>query len=274
MLRMGPSALVAVPRMRRDGTMTLVSAKGQLRVVLGAAPGVGKTYAMLSVGEHLVAEGADVVVGYADTHHRAVTEAKLRNLEQIPAKRVTYRGATFEELDTDAVIVRRPAVALVDELAHTNVPGGCHIKRWQDIEEILDAGIDVVTTVNVQHLNSLNDAVEALTGVAQHETVPDAVVSAATSVELIDVAPEELRSRLGAILGGRTGSVLRQARGSPGSCEWSEARGSCIRQRWSMTYLPLIFASNPSIRSARSLSPPAVCTSSRSRISRVSSYVC
>jgi len=152
---------------------------------------------MLAEGRRLTLEGTDVVVAYADSHHRQQTEAGLRDLERIPTKKATYRGASFEEMDTDAVIARRPNVALVDELAHTNVPGGLHVKRWQDVEAILDAGIDVITTVNVQHLESLNDAVEALTGVAQGETVPDVVVAAATSVELIDVDPVVLRRRLG-----------------------------------------------------------------------------
>jgi len=177
--------------------MAPVHAKGKLYVMLGTAPGVGKTCAMLEEGQRLAANGADVVVAYADSHHRQQTDARLGNLEQVPPHPVTYRGASFEELDTDAVTARRPQVALVDELAHTNVPGGCHLKRWQDVEEILDAGIDVLTTLNVQHLDSLNDAVETLTGVAQHETVPDAVVAAATSVDLIDVDPEVLRRRLG-----------------------------------------------------------------------------
>jgi two-component system sensor histidine kinase KdpD len=152
---------------------------------------------MLAEGRRLTLEGTDVVVAYADSHHRQQTEAGLRDLERIPTKKATYRGASFEEMDTDAVIARRPNVALVDELAHTNVPGGRHVKRWQDVEAMLDAGIDVITTVNVQHLDSLNDAVEALTGVAQGETVPDVVVAAATSVELIDVDPVVLRRRLG-----------------------------------------------------------------------------
>ncbi len=172
------------------------SKRGRLRVLLGAAPGVGKTFAMLVEGQKLASQGVDVVVALAETHHREGTEARLRSLEQIAAKRVTYRGTSFEEMDTDAVIARRPEVALIDELAHTNVPGGRHIKRWQDVEEILAEGIDVITNINVQHIDSLNDSIESLTGVAQRETVPDALVAAAESVELIDIDPELLRRRL------------------------------------------------------------------------------
>ncbi len=171
-------------------------ARGRLRVYLGAAPGVGKTYAMLAEGRRRRSRGTDVVVGYVETHGRAATAAQLGDLPVVPRKKVEYRDATFEEMDLDAVLARRPAVALVDELAHTNAPGGRHEKRWQDIEELLDAGIDVVSTVNVQHLESLNDVVERITGVVQRETVPDAVVRAADQIELVDMSPEALRRRM------------------------------------------------------------------------------
>ena len=137
-----------------------------------------------------------MVVGYVETHGRPATAAQLGDLPVVPRKKVEYRGATFEEMDLDAVLARRPAVALVDELAHTNAPGGRHEKRWEDIETLLDAGIDVISTVNVQHLESLNDVVERIAGVVQRETVPDAVVRAADQIELVDMSPEALRRRM------------------------------------------------------------------------------
>lgn len=171
-------------------------ARGTLRIYLGAAPGVGKTYAMLNEGARRAARGADVVIGFVETHGRANTLAQIRDLEVIPRRAVAYRGTTFEEMDLDAVLERRPTVALVDELAHTNTPGMRNDKRWQDVEELLDAGIDVVSTVNVQHLESLNDVVERITGVAQRETVPDSFVRNADQVELVDMSPEALRRRM------------------------------------------------------------------------------
>ena len=150
--------------------------RGHLRVYLGAAPGVGKTYAMLGEGHRRLARGTDVVVGFVETHGRPNTEELVAGLEAIPRAQLQYRGSTFSEMDLDAILARRPAVVLVDELAHTNVPGSRNIKRWEDIRELLDAGIDVITTVNIQHLESLNDTVEAITGIKQQETVPDAVV--------------------------------------------------------------------------------------------------
>ncbi len=170
--------------------------RGRLRVYLGAAPGVGKTYAMLGEAERRVDRGTDVVVGYAETHGRPHTSALLEGLEIIPRRRIEYRGATFEEMDLDAILARRPAVALVDELAHTNIPGSRNEKRWQDIEELLAAGIDVVSTVNIQHLESLNDVVEKITGVPQRERVPDSVVRSADQVELVDMTPEAVRRRM------------------------------------------------------------------------------
>ncbi|MFI9045478.1 ATP-binding protein [Streptomyces sp. NPDC053427] len=163
---------------------------------LGAAPGVGKTYRMLDEGRRRARRGTDVVVAYAECHARPHTEEKLEGLEMVPRTHREYRGGTFSELDLDAVLTRSPAVALVDELPHTNVPGGRNAKRWQDIEEILAAGIDVVTTVNVQHLESLNDVVEKITGVPQRETVPDEVVRRAHQIELVDMPAEALRRRM------------------------------------------------------------------------------
>jgi Osmosensitive K+ channel histidine kinase len=152
--------------------------RGTLRVYLGAAPGVGKTYAMLDEGQRRASRGADVVVAFVETHDRPRTADKLAGLEVVARRDVVYRDTTFAELDLDAVLARNPEVALVDELAHTNVPGLQHAKRWQDVETLLEAGIHVISTVNVQHLESLNDVVQAITGVPQRETVPDSVVRA------------------------------------------------------------------------------------------------
>jgi two-component system, OmpR family, sensor histidine kinase KdpD len=171
-------------------------ARGQLRIYLGAAPGVGKTFAMLEEAQRRRQRGTDVVVGFVESHGRKKTEALLDGLEIIPRRTMTYRGATFTEMDVDAVLARRPTVALVDELAHTNVPGSRNEKRWQDIEELLDAGITVLSTVNIQHLESLNDVVEEITGVVQRETVPDEIVRRADQVELVDQTPEALRRRM------------------------------------------------------------------------------
>ena len=170
--------------------------RGALRVYLGAAPGVGKTYAMLGEGRRRHSRGTDVVVGLVETHGRAVTAAQIDDLEVVPRATVAYRGAEFGEMDVDAVIARHPDVALVDELAHTNVPGMRHEKRWQDVEDILAAGIDVISTVNIQHLESVNDVVEGITGIVQRETVPDSVVRAAAQIELVDMSPEALRRRM------------------------------------------------------------------------------
>ncbi|MFF5703962.1 DUF4118 domain-containing protein [Streptomyces sp. NPDC012794] len=171
-------------------------ARGILRIHLGAAPGVGKTYAMLAEGHRRVERGTDCVVGFVEHHGRPRTEAMLHGLEQVPRRELSHRGAAFTEMDVDAVLARRPAVALVDELAHTNVPGSRNGKRWQDVEELLRAGIDVVTTVNIQHLESLGDVVETITGVRQRETVPDEVVRRADQIELVDMSPQALRRRM------------------------------------------------------------------------------
>ncbi len=171
-------------------------ARGRLRVMLGAAPGVGKTYAMLEEGRRLGGEGLDVVVAVVETHGRAATSALLEGLEVVARSSYEHRGVILDELDVDAVLARAPKLALVDELAHTNAPGSRNAKRWQDVDELLDAGIDVISTVNVQHIESLNDVVRQITGVVQRETIPDAVLRRASQVELVDVAPQALRDRL------------------------------------------------------------------------------
>ncbi len=171
-------------------------ARGTLRIYLGAAPGVGKTFAMLGEGLRRVGRGTDVVVGLVETHGRPRTAEQIGDLEVVPRRRLDYRGTSFEEMDVDAVLARRPAVALVDEYAHSNVPGSRNAKRWQDVEELLDAGIDVISTLNMQHLESVNDVVEQITGVKQRETIPDEIVRRADQIELVDMTPEALRRRL------------------------------------------------------------------------------
>jgi two-component system sensor histidine kinase KdpD len=170
--------------------------KGRLRVLLGAAPGVGKTFSMLEEGARLGHEGKDAVVAVVETHGRAATAALLAGLEVVPRRVVTHRGVELSEMDLDAVIARHPDIALVDELAHTNAPGSQNEKRWQDVETLLDAGIDVISTVNVQHIESLRDVVEQITGTVQRETVPDSVLRKADQIEVIDLAPQSLRDRL------------------------------------------------------------------------------
>src|SRR5215471_14144986 len=171
-------------------------ARGKLKIFFGATAGVGKTYAMLEAAHARRKEGVDVVVGWVDTHSRAETEALLAGLEVLPRRSVTYRGTMLDAFDLDAALARRPALILVDELAHTNAPGSRHTKRWQDVEELLDAGIDVYTTVNVQHLESLNDVVAQITGVLVRETVPDSILDQANELALIDLPPDELLQRL------------------------------------------------------------------------------
>jgi two-component system sensor histidine kinase KdpD len=170
--------------------------RGTLRVYLGAAPGVGKTYKMLEEAQRRVERGADVVIAVVETHGRRATAEMAEGLPVIPLATRVYRDTELREMDLEAVLARRPQVALVDELAHTNVPGGKHAKRWQDVQDLLDAGIEVITAVNVQHLESLNDVVLRITGVPQRETVPDDVVRSADQIELVDMSPESLRRRL------------------------------------------------------------------------------
>src|SRR5580698_9869346 len=174
--------------------------RGRLRIFFGASAGVGKTYAMLEAAHNVRANGTDVVVGYIEPHGRADTESLLEGLEQLPYLAVSYRGIVRREFDLDAALKRHPAVLLVDEFAHSNVAGGepapRHPKRWQDIQELLDAGVNVWTTVNVQHLESLNDLVYQVSGVRQRETVPDKVFDEANDIELIDLPPDDLIARL------------------------------------------------------------------------------
>lgn len=170
--------------------------RGQLRVFLGAAPGVGKTYSMLEEGRRLIGEGEDVAVAVVETHGRSATAALVEGLEIVPRTSVRHRGVELTEMDVQAVLARQPRIALVDELAHTNAPGLPHPKRWQDVEALLDAGINVISTVNVQHIESLNDVVRQITGVPQRETIPDSVLRTADQIEVVDLSPSALRDRL------------------------------------------------------------------------------
>src|SRR5580698_10372965 len=179
-----------------SGNSTGRPGRGHLRIYLGSAAGVGKSFAMLGEGHRRLERGADVVVAFAESHGRPQTEALLDGLEIIPRKQIEYRGSTFQEMDVDAVLARKPEIALVDEFAHTNVPGSRNAKRWEDVQRMLEAGIDVISNVNIQHLESLNDVVEKITGVPQRETVPDAIVRAADQVEMVDMTPEALRRRM------------------------------------------------------------------------------
>jgi two-component system, OmpR family, sensor histidine kinase KdpD len=177
--------------------------RARLRIYIGAAPGVGKTYEMLQEAHALRARGLDVIVGYVETYGRLDTEAQLKDLEVIPRRRIEYRGVTMEEMDVDAILQRKPQVCVVDELAHSNVPGSRHTKRYEDALEILDAGIHVMSAVNIQHLETLNDAVARATGVRVRETVPDTFLDRADEVINVDVTVEELRNRL------REGKIYR-----------------------------------------------------------------
>jgi two-component system, OmpR family, sensor histidine kinase KdpD len=180
-----------------DPDPATVEQAGRFRIYLGAAAGVGKTVAMLDEGRRRRARGTDVVIAFAEAHSRPVTELRMDGLEVLPRQTVRYRGGQFEELDLAAVLARRPELALVDELAHTNAPGtGPHAKRWEDVLDLVAAGIDVISTVNIQHLSSIADAVEAITGVPVRERVPDWVVRRADQVELVDSSPEQLRRRM------------------------------------------------------------------------------
>jgi two-component system sensor histidine kinase KdpD len=170
--------------------------RGSLRIYLGAAPGVGKTLAMLDEGNRRAERGTDVVVGFIESHGRARTEQAVAALEVVPRRELDYRSTTFTEMDVAAIIARRPELALIDEFAHTNIPGSPNAKRWQDVQMLLDAGIDVLSTLNIQHLESINDLVEKITGVAQRETVPDSVVRSAEQIHLVDQTPEALRRRM------------------------------------------------------------------------------
>jgi two-component system sensor histidine kinase KdpD len=189
-----PTAEQMLERVRREQPPT-GERRGRLRVFLGAAPGVGKTYAMLEEGHRLRESGHDVVIGFVETYGRTETEEQIGDLEVISRRRIPYRGVLLEELDTESVLARRPEMALVDELAHTNAPGSAHEKRYQDVQVLLDHGIDVLSTMNIQHLEGLNDLVEGVTGVKVRETVPDRILDDA-QVELVDLPPALLRERL------------------------------------------------------------------------------
>ncbi|MBZ0115754.1 MAG: two-component system sensor histidine kinase KdbD, partial [Sandaracinaceae bacterium] len=170
--------------------------RAKLKIWLGASPGVGKTYTMLENAQRLAVEGTDVLVGIIETHGREETASKIRGLHALPRRRVEHRGRTIEEFDHDAALARHPAVILLDELAHTNAPGSRHPKRWQDAMELLDAGIEVHTTLNIQHIESLNDVIAQITHVRVRETLPDSVLERANEIELVDVPPEVVLTRL------------------------------------------------------------------------------
>jgi two-component system sensor histidine kinase KdpD len=191
-----PAAMPRREEPKKDASVSAQARRGRLHIFFGAAPGVGKTFAMLDEGLRLAEDGVDVLIGVIETHDRPDLVARLGGLEVLPRRRVSYRGVSLEEMDLDGLLSRRPAVVLVDELAHSDAPGCRFEKRWQDVEELLDAGIDVVTSLNAQHLESLNDAVETLTGFAQRETVPDAFVASADRIDLLDVEPKVLRKRI------------------------------------------------------------------------------
>jgi len=187
-----PTADQMLARVRTSET----DGRGRLRVYVGMAPGVGKTFRMLEEGHRRVERGTDLVVGFVEAHNRPHTLELLDGLEVVPRRRIDYRGVVVEEMDTDAVIARNPTVALIDELAHTNVPGSARVKRWEDVEVIRDAGIHVVTTMNVQHLESVSDAVATITGAPVNERLPDEVLSTADEIELVDMSPHALRQRM------------------------------------------------------------------------------
>jgi two-component system, OmpR family, sensor histidine kinase KdpD len=189
--RPSPDAILARIK-REEGERT----GGRLRIYLGAFPGVGKTFAMLNEAQRRKVYGEDVVVGYVETHGRKSTELQLQGLEVIPRKRIEYRGVVVEEMDVEPILERRPAVCLVDEIAHTNAPGSDHQKRYEDVQVLLDAGIDIVSTLNIQHLESLNDTIESITGVQVRETIPDSVLDEADEVILVDLTPEGARARM------------------------------------------------------------------------------
>jgi two-component system sensor histidine kinase KdpD len=187
-----PTADEMLARVRSE----MSSSRGRLRLYLGMAPGVGKTWKMLEEGHRRKARGTDVVIGFVETHGRSVVAKLVEDLEVVPRRRIEYRGVVVEEMDTDTLIERHPTVALIDELAHTNVPGSAREKRWQDVEAVRDAGIHVVTTMNVQHLESVADAVATITGAPVNERLPDDVLLGADEIELVDMSPHALRQRM------------------------------------------------------------------------------
>ena len=192
--------------------------RGKLKVFLGYAAGVGKTYAMLEAAQQRVAQGVDVVIGYVETHGRAETETLTAQLKVIPRLQVAYHDATLLEMDVDAVLARRPQLALVDELAHTNAPGSRHPKRYFDVQDLLAAGINVYTTLNIQHMESLNDVVAQITGITVREKVPDSVLDEASEIEVVDLPPLELLQRLQE---GKVMCLNRQCARSSSSSVWA-----------------------------------------------------
>ena len=224
--------------------------RGHHKIFLGYAAGVGKTYTMLAEAHRRGSRGEDIVIGFVETHGRKETAALVEGLERVPPKLIEYRGKEFKELDTDAVIARRPKWVLVDELAHTNMPGTRHEKRWQCVEEILDAGINVISTVNIQHLESLNDTVYNITGVRVRETVPDGVLDEADEVVLVDIPPDALINRL------RRGASMPPRR-SPGAGQLLPPRTSSPCASWPFARPPRrsTSSSNASPRGEEALHP-------------------
>lgn len=258
-----PSAEALLARIRD-------SERARLRVYIGAAPGVGKTYAMLQEAHALRAKGVDVVVGLVETYSRPDTQAQVRDLEIVPKRVVEYRGVAMEELDVDAVIRRRPQLCLVDELAHTNVPGSRHEKRYEDVLDLLNAGIHVMTAVNIQHLETLNDAVVRATGVRVRETVPDTFLDRADEVINVDVTVDELRSRL------RDGKVYRPEKIEQALANFfRKGNLSTLRELALRTVADEVGEQAASYRSREGLEPPLipervmVCMSSNAHAPRV-----
>ncbi len=211
-------------------TQAAQESRGRLKIFLGAAPGVGKTYEMLLQGRQRQAEAVDIVIGVVETHGRVETELLTKGFEIVPRRQVPYKGSQLSEMDLDAILKRRPALVLVDELAHTNAPGSRHPKRYLDVEELLAAGIDVYTTLNVQHLESLNDVVARITRIQVRETVPDSILDRADDVELVDLTPDDLIQRL------------------------KEGKGLCARAGRARD--PALFHAGQSHRAARARAPP------------------
>jgi two-component system sensor histidine kinase KdpD len=209
-----------------------IAARGRLRLYLGMAPGVGKTYRMLEEGHRRAGRGTDVVVGFVEAHGRPLTTALVDGLEVVPRRSTSHRGMTVEEMDTDAVIARHPTVVLVDELAHTNTPGSPRAKRWEDVEVIRAAGIHVVSTMNIQHLESLSDAVATITGAPVNERLPDDVLLRADEIELVDMSPHALRHSSAS--GSWSLSMEAQGRGEPsGALRHWRAPSMPVWWRWS-----------------------------------------
>ena len=219
-----------------------VTTRGRLRIYLGYAPGVGTTCAMLREGRRRAERGTDVVVAHAETHGRRYTAGLLESLEVVPAAEVPYRGTKVHEMDLRAVLARRPQVALVDDFAHSNVPGLRHAKRWQDVEGLLAAGIDVISTVGIEHLDSLSDVMEKITAVWPGQTVPDQVVRTACEIELVDAAPEALRERMA------RGHIYPAERAAAALDGWFRAGNLSVLRELALLWLAAALASDPQRR--------------------------